>query len=411
MVERVTISEVGHAGDGVAETPQGAVFVPFTLAGEVADIERDGERGRLRTLVSPSAERATPACRHFGACGGCALQHWQSAPYLAWKEAGVATALGQRGISATIRPIRAIGPGERRRAVFTAVRRSDRVVLGFARRGSEEILPLAECPVTAPAIVAALPLLAAIAGKALSQSERAHVAVTFVDNGLDISIDGKRPSPALLATLLAFAGERTIARLTLGGETVFQNEQPQIAIDPASPGTRLFPPPGAFLQAAARAEAALAEAVLEAVGSDGPFADLFCGVGTFALRLAGRAPVLAMDSDPAALAALERSAHAARGLKTITPRRRDLLRSPPTPAELRGFAAVAFDPPRAGARRLAEELARSAVPRLAAVSCNPATFARDARILIDGGYRLLWVQPVDQFLYAPHIELVAAFAR
>lgn len=407
MSEPLVISEVGHAGDGIADTPSGRVFVPFTLAGETVTIERDDERGTLLSVLSPSPERTAPVCRHFGICGGCSLQHWQKAPYLAWKEAQVAAALSQRGIDAAIRPIAAIGLGERRRAVFTALRTEDRLVLGFSRKASDEVFAIEECPVTAPAIVTALPTLAAIAAKAVKVGRRAHVAVTAADNGLDISIEDESSAPTRLTALLGFAAESAIARLTLGGETVFQNRPPEIAID----GAVLHPLPGGFLQASAKAEAALADAVAEAVGTDGPFADLFCGVGTFALRLARRAPVLALDSDEAALAELERSARAARGLKAVTVRRRDLMRSPPAPIELRGFSAVVFDPPRVGARRLAEELAQSAVPRLAAVSCNPATFARDARILIDGGYRLSWVQPVDQFLYSPHIELVAAFER
>ena len=233
------------------------------------------------------------------------------------------------------------------------------------------------------------------------------MTVILTESGLDIDLSGDPPAPAALAALTAFAADTAIARLTVGGETAFQNRLPELRAGEAT----LYPTPGGFLQAVAAAEAALGDAVAAAIGQDGPVADLFSGIGTFTLRIARQVPVLAMDSDADALAALERAARAARGLKAVTVRRRDLMRNPPTPAELAGFASVVFDPPRAGARRLVEQLALSQVPRIAAVSCNPATFARDARTLIDGGYRLDWVQPVDQFLFSPHIELAAAFVR
>ncbi|MFO1185201.1 MAG: class I SAM-dependent RNA methyltransferase [Bauldia sp.] len=407
MTEQAVIRDVGHAGDGVAETEGGRVFVPLTLPGERVEFERQGERGTLLTVLSPSAERQEPPCRHFGACGGCALQHWHQQPYLAWKSEQVAAALAQRGLAAPIRPIIPANPGDRRRTVLTALRRVGGAILGFARRSSNEVVAIEECPVTAPAIVTAFPTIRQIAATVLGPGERAQVAVTLTDVGLDVSIEADRLASADSAALLRFASVPSLARLTVAGETIFQTREPVLAVGQSY----LHPAPGGFLQATAPAEAALAAAVDEAAGENGPVADLFCGVGTFTLRLAKRTPVLAMDSDPAALAALQKATHRARGIKAVTARRRDLMRSPPTPTELRGFAAVVFDPPRAGARRLAEELAQSTVPRIAAVSCNPATFARDARILVDGGYALSWVQPVDQFLFSPHIELAAAFQR
>ena len=408
MSETVRIGALGHAGDGIAETAEGRVFVPFTLPDETVVIERSGNRRRLVSVEEASPLRVAPVCRHFGTCGGCALQHMDRDAYLAWKREMVAKAFSQAGAAVAVEPSVAIAEGSRRRAVFSATRTSRGLVLGFQRRGTNDILPVEECPVLAPAIVSRLGILREINAIAAVSRRVMRIAVVAADNGLDIVVSGSgRPDERVLATLGRLAADAALARLTVDGREVFMNRRPEIDIG----GAVLLPPPGGFLQASAAAEAAMAEAVLGHVGSARAVLDLFAGCGTFSLRLARNAPVTAVEGDAVLLAALDLAARRSRGLKAITTRRRDLFRNPVSATELSAFPAVVFDPPAAGARAQAEAMAQSRVERIAAVSCNPATLARDARILLDGGYRLERVLPVDQFLFSPEIEVVATFSR
>jgi 23S rRNA (uracil1939-C5)-methyltransferase len=292
--------------------------------------------------------------------------------------------------------------------VFSAVRSAKGVVLGFHARGSETIVGIDTCAVLVPGIVAKLHALKAIAGVALSRWKPARVTVLLADNGLDIAITGAgKPDQTMLTKLGAFGTDPDIARLTVDGVAVFRNRVPEFEAGPAM----LLPVPGGFTQAAKAAEAALAEAVLAHVGDAAPVADLFAGIGTFTFRLAARAAVTAIEGDATLVGAITAAANRARGLKKITPLHRDLFANPLAPVELDKFGAVVFDPPAAGAKAQAEMLAKSKVAKLVAVSCNPATLARDARILIDGGYRLMRVVPVDQFLFSSEIETVATFTR
>jgi 23S rRNA (uracil1939-C5)-methyltransferase len=406
--ETVRIGSLGHAGDGIAETPDGRVFVPFTLPHETVRIERIGNRGRVLAVEDSSPLRAAPVCRHFGACGGCVLQHVQSHAYLAWKRDVVAKTLALSGIEAPVEPVVPIAVGSRRRAIFSALKTARGVILGLNRRGSHEVIAIEECPVLAPAIVSRLPTLRDIAEIAVKPRRTARITVLSASNGLDISLKGGgRPDGGALERLGSLGANAAIARLSVDDVEVFVSRRPEIDLG----GAALLPPAGGFVQASATAESALADAVLAHVGDARPVLDLFAGCGTFSLRLARSAPVAAVEGEAALLAALEEAARRARGLKPITTRRRDLFRNPMAPEELAAFGAVVFDPPAAGAKAQSEMLARSRVPRIAAVSCNPATLARDARILIDGGYRLARVLPVDQFLFSPEIEVVATFAR
>lgn len=397
---------LGHGGDGIAEIDGARVFVPFTLPGEVVEIERRGERAALTRILEASADRIQPLCRHFGVCGNCILGHMAAPAYLAWKREQVAAAFAQRGIEVAVEPTVPVGPGSRRRAAFSAVRTAKGVILGFHRRHSNEIVATADCVVIAPAIVAKLPVLREIAAVVLKPGKPARVTVLAAGNGLDIAITGAgKPSPKTLAALGRFGADLDIARLTVEGFEVFRNRLPEIAAGPAM----LFPPSGGFVQTSRSAEQALADAVTAHVGDAAPVADLFAGIGTFTFRLAARAPVTAVEGEAALVAALDLAARHATGIKRVTARRRDLFVNPLAPPELDAFGAVVFDPPAAGAKAQSEMLARARVPRVAAVSCNPATLARDARILIDGGYSLERVLPVDQFLYSAEIEAVATF--
>ena len=409
MAETVTIAELGHGGDGIAGAAGARIYVPYTLPGEAVEIERDDEgQARPVRIVTASADRVQPLCPNFTRCGTCALEHMARPAYLEWKRAQVAAAFAQRGIRAEIEATVPVEPGARRRATFSAIRAAKGTILGFHARGSGEIVPVSTCAVLHPAIVAKLPLLNKIAGVALPRWKEARVTVLAADNGLDVAITGAgKPTREMLDALGGFGTDPALARLTIDGTEVLRARQPELAAGPAM----LAPAPGGFTQAAKSAEEALAAAVLAHVGDTQPVADLFAGIGTFTFRLAAKAPVTAVEGDPALVAAIGQAANRARGLRKVTARRRDLFANPLAPAELDKFGAVVFDPPAAGAKAQAEMLAKSKVAKVVAVSCNPATLARDARILIDGGYRLTRVLPVDQFLFSAEIEAVATFER
>ncbi len=294
MAETVTIAELGAGGDGIAEIDGRRVFVPFTLPGEDVSIERTEARGRVVEILRPSPDRVAPACRHFGTCGGCALQHMEARAYHAWKRAVVEKSLALHGIAAPVEPIVPIVPASRRRAVLSAMKTAKGTVMGFHRRGANEIVPIEECPVLETAIVSRLPLLRRIAEIAARPKRRARLTVVRADNGLDIALDGGgRVDRTVLEELGALGVEQDIARLSVNGTTIFVNRRPEIATS----GGALFPPPGGFVQAAATAEARLAREVLRQVGDAGPVADLFAGIGTFTLPLAKRSPVTAMEGD------------------------------------------------------------------------------------------------------------------
>jgi 23S rRNA (uracil1939-C5)-methyltransferase len=414
VTERLLITRLGHRGDGIAATAAGDIYISYTLPGETAEVDNwpgHPDRRSLVRIEHPSAERIAPICPHFGTCGGCALQHWEAAHYRAWKRALVVEALAQAGIDAPVgEVIDAHGEG-RRRAVFHARRRGgtrDVLSVGFAAPRAHQIVAIDRCPILAPGLDGAIEAAWAIAELLDPTRKPLDIQVTASDAGLDIDVRGSGPLAAPQSAELARVAERhRLARLTRHGEIVAQRAAPTLLMGRA----RISLPPGAFLQATAAGEAALARLVAEACGEERTVADLFAGIGPFALRLAEHARVTAADSDEDAIAALKRAASTTQGLKPVNAAIRDLFRRPFTPAELKAYDCVVFDPPRQGALAQARELAASAVPNIVAVSCNPATFVRDARILIDGGYRLAQVTPVDQFRYSFHTELVARFER
>ncbi len=408
MAERLTITALGHDGDGVTERGGEKIFVPFALPGEEVEIETEGGRAELLSVITPSPDRIAPECRHFGTCGGCSMQHLAPEPYRAWKRSLVETAFAQRGIDAEVAPLVPLAPHSRRRAVFTIERQGETVTLGFNRRESHDVLAIEECPLMVPAIESRLPRLRMLAATVVARAKRGKMIVTATDTGLDIAIEGgMTPGRSDYEFLGRSVAEGWLARLTIDGTEIATSRQPELRHG----DTVLYPAAGGFLQAAAPAERAMADLVDAAIGRAGPAVDLFSGIGTFTLRLARRFPVLAVENDAGLLKALDRSMRFSKGIKTVTTRRRDLMLNPMAPPELKPFKAVVFDPPRAGAKSQCEMLAKSVVPRVVAVSCNPATLARDARILIDGGYRLTSVTPVDQFLWSSHVEVVAAFEK
>lgn len=403
----VEIARLGRHGDGADAA--GTVFAPFTLPGE--RIRGRLAQGRIEApeILVPSPHRVAPPCPAFGHCGGCALMHGQDAFLADWKRARLATALASHGIETEILPTAVSPPASRRRATLSARRTRTGLVLGFHARRGAEIIPLDACRVLAPEIVAARAALAEVAALGASRKGEPKLAVTLTETGLDVTLEGTKPldGPTRLAAA-ALAASAGLARLSWGGEPVAAPRTPVLTMGLA----RLTPPPGGFLQATREGEAALLAFVRQALGPARRVADLFAGAGTFALPLAETAEVHAVESDAPHLAALEAAWRGAGGrLKRITLERRDLFRRPLRPEELKRIDAAVFDPPRAGAAAQSEQLAKAPLARLAAVSCNPETFARDARTLIDGGWRLDRALPVDQFRWSPHVELAAAFSR
>jgi 23S rRNA (uracil1939-C5)-methyltransferase len=407
----LAIERVGAQGDGVAAGP---VFAPFALPGERVRAAVSGDRAEQVEVLVSSPDRVRPPCPHFGDCGGCALQHWAAAPYLAWKAVQIREALGREGIETEILPPFAAPPGSRRRLALHARRGQDGLAeIGFKSRRSWKLAPIEVCPVADPRLVAAFPALRRLAAPLFEHPKSAPTLhATLTETGLDVDITGVEQRSGGLsadasARLAALAAAADFARVTLSGEILYQARAPMIRIGRASVAL----PPGGFLQAAAEAEAAMGEFIRAALAGAKSVADLYCGVGAFALRLAEDTAVTAYDVAGPAVAALRAAHGAAPGLKAIAAEARDLVRRPVLAAQLNRMDAVVIDPPRAGAAEQHRELARSKVGRVAGVSCNPATFARDARILTDAGFSLKRVLPVDQFLWSPHVELVGVFER
>ena len=413
--ETVTIDTLGAQGDGIFHASNGPVYVPFSLPGETLAIARVKNHGTILSYGETSPDRIAPACRHFGpdgkggSCGGCSLQHMAKPAYNAFKRSLVVAALKSKGIDLPVGELVEAQPGERRRVVFAARRTEKDVLIGFNQAESHHIVPIEECPISAPGIVASLDALKKIGGAAATTAEPFRMTVIETLSGLDVAIDGikalaDKERRTVTETVLALRG---IARVSVNGEIVIEPRKP--LIDMA--GVAVAPPPGAFTQATIAAEEAMVRLTLAHLGKVKRAADLFAGIGTFALRLARMAQVHAVESDEKAIRALDHAARNTQGLKPVSVERRDLFRRPLMVSELKGFDAVVFDPPRAGAEEQCKELARSVVKKIVAVSCNPLSLARDLAILQAGGYRVTSVTPIDQFLWTSHVEVVATLTK
>jgi 23S rRNA (uracil1939-C5)-methyltransferase len=391
------ITALGRRGEGIAEIDGRRVFVPLALPGETVDITIDGERGSLLSVLAPSPDRIAPFCPHFGPCGGCQLQHMSAASYAAFKRGLVETALRHAGIEAPVGPlVDARGQGRRRITLHALGGRA-----GFMGFHTHHLHDIDRCPITVPALAEA-PAIARTCHAAIGDCD---IALTATLTGLDVEVKPKkRAKPERLAPLLA---QFRLARVSLAGEPVLMAQPPVVKMGKAMVEIA----PQGFLQATEAAEEILAAEVLAALRGLNHVADLFSGAGPFALRLAETARVYAADSDRAGIEALNKAHRHAKGLKQIEAVRRDLFREPLTAIELNRFDGLVFDPPRAGAEAQAREIARSRVRHVVAVSCEPSTFARDARVLIEGGYRLESVRPVDQFAFSTHVEIVGIFRR
>ena len=405
---RLKIGRLGAQGDGIAWTERGQAYIPFALPGETVTAAVEGERGTLMALIERSPERVEPPCRHFGICGGCVLQHLEPSAYRHWKREKLVHALRARGIEVPVEALVACAPESRRRAAFTVRRTEAGMLLGYNEAQSNRIVDIEECPILLPEIVAALPALRTLASIIAMTGSPFRLQVTATASGLDIaaSEQGKLSDEARQAATRHVL-EVGFARLSADGEIIVEPRKPMVTAGDVA----IEPPPGGFLQAVAAAEDAMAALVVQHLAKSRKVADLFSGAGAFALRLARHAEVHAVEADEAALGALDRAFRFATGLKRVTSEKRDLFRRPLTFKELNAFGGVVFDPPRAGAEDQAKQLARSDVPRLAAVSCNPVTLARDLKILVEGGYALQRVVPIDQFLWSAHVEAVALLEK
>lgn len=413
--QTVKIQSLGAQGDGIAHCPEGTVYVPFTLPGETVAIARVKDQGTIMSITEASPDRREPACRHFGpdgkngTCGGCSLQHVQDEPYHDFKRNLVVAALRSKGLDVEVDPLVICRPGERRRVVFTARKTEKGLLLGFSQANSHHIVAIEECPIAAPAIVSRLDAIRAIGLPLASKAEPFRITVMETLSGLDIAVDGiksvnDKQRRALTETVLSMRG---IARVSLSGEILIEPQKPVIEFG----NVKVAPPAGSFVQATKVAEEAMAERVVAHVGKSKRIADLFCGTGTFTLRLARVGKVHGVEAEDKPLKSLDFAARNTPGLKPVTIERRDLFRHPLIAKELKLYDAVVFDPPRAGAEAQCKELARSTVKKIVAVSCNPLSFARDLSILVEGGYRITSVTPIDQFLWSPHVEAVATLEK
>jgi 23S rRNA (uracil1939-C5)-methyltransferase len=405
---RLQIERLGARGEGVARGPEGDVSVPYALTGETIIAEIDGSRGKLVEIRTPSADRIPAFCRYFSCCGGCAVQTLAFEPYAEWKKGLVAEAMRRTGLAASAeRMVDAHGEG-RRRATFHA--RTDGAAgatCGFMEARAHTIVEIDECPILAPSLREAAQIARALAKTLAASGRPLDILVTATGSGLEVDIKGHGPlNDDETQRLVRFALRHDLARLSNHGVIVALQRPPLVAMGRAMVAI----PPGAFLQATAAGEAALAAEVCSALHGASRVADLFAGVGTFSLRLAEFASVHAVDSNGAALEALDRAARGA-GLRPVNIETRDLFRRPLSAQDLASFDALVFDPPRAGAELQTRATANSGIPIVVAVSCNAQTFARDAAILCSGGYTLERVLPVDQFRHSPHIEIVGTFRR
>jgi 23S rRNA (uracil1939-C5)-methyltransferase len=410
LVQDALIDGLGRRGEGLAQGGRGLVHIPGALPGERVLARIEGERGRLVDILEPSPDRIAPVCPHFGDCGGCVTQHLGRALHARWKRDLVTRALADARVAAPVGAlVDAHGEG-RRRATFHArlAGPGAPVEVGFMRARAHEIVQIESCPVLAPTMSGALGAARTLAESLRNVGKPLDIGVTATLNGLDIDIRGCGALDLpMRAKLIDAADLLDLARLSNHGETLIERRAPEVVMGAA----RVQPPPGGFLQATCEGERVLAELTLGALQGARRVADLFCGAGAFALRLAAGHEVHAFEFDRPALAALTRAARATHGLRAISCEPRNLFSRPVSSAELKPFDGVVFDPPRVGAQAQARELAASTVPKIVAISCNAESFASDMHILVAGGYRLESVTPIDQFRFSPHVEIVGVLTR
>ncbi|EJF75297.1 class I SAM-dependent RNA methyltransferase [Bartonella alsatica] len=408
MNDNVIIDHIGANGHGVIKTLHGLVYVPFTLPGECAEIAVHRKYATLVALKKKSPERIQPLCQHFGECGGCTLQHWRADAYRVWKRQLVVDALKECGLDVVVSPLIRCKPYSRRRITLTASITPQGYRIGFNRHLSHEIVALEECPVSCPEIISKLDDIRKLCAFLSNYAKRFHITITYVANGLDVAVSGCiiRHEP-IRQKIVHMALACGITRLSVEGEVLVEREKPLIYFGDVC----VEFPTGGFLQATFEAENIMGKIILTHLRKAKNALDLFSGIGTFTLRMAKKMNVHAVENDGAALANLDLAARFATGLKTVTCEKRDLFRRPLSVKELECFECVVFDPPRAGAEEQVRELAKTTIPRIVSISCNPITFARDLSLLVAGGYTVEQIIPIDQFLWSPHVEIIAFLSK
>ncbi|WP_299661340.1 class I SAM-dependent RNA methyltransferase [uncultured Ruegeria sp.] len=403
MTQQHTIIRLGHQGDGIADGP---IYAPRTLPGEVVSGTLSGQVLADIRVETPSDQRVKAPCRHHKACGGCQLQHAADEFVADWKVEVVRNALAAQGLDAPMRPIYTSPEYSRRRATIAVRRTKKGTLAGFHGRASDAITEIPDCHLLHPSLTRAIPVAEALALLGGSRKGVLAVTLTLSEGGLDVAVKGGKPLDGPLEMALAHATEHHgLARLSWDDEVIAMRTPPVQHFGPVG----VVPPPGAFLQATKDGEQALLQAITEATQGARRIVDLFAGCGTFSLPLARSAEVHAVEGEAEMIKAMDQGWRKAQGLKQVTTEARDLFRRPLMPDELKKFDAVVLDPPRAGAEAQVAELAQARCPVIAYVSCNPVTFARDAKILVNAGYTLEWVQVVDQFRWSSHTELAARF--
>ncbi|MZR32118.1 23S rRNA (uracil(1939)-C(5))-methyltransferase RlmD [Sneathiella litorea] len=418
MTVDLTIDHIGSSGDGIAEKDGKRYYIPFTVPGDRVKASLVEEHGNgflmaVEEIMTPGPDRTAPACRHFGTCGGCSLQHLDPTTTAAWKRQRIVDCLSMAGIEkAEVLKTISCPPGSRRRVEFIASKRKKGVMIGFHQRRSHQIFDVGDCPVIDPQLLGLVKPLRALLPSLLPRNSEARILATVTENGPDILITAKKELDLeVRETLANFATEQALARIAWRQNA---KETPEVIAARLLAEVKLnnVPvtlPPGSFLQASKAGETALADFARSALGDARNIADLFAGVGSFTFPLAANAPVHAVEGDAELVNGLQNAAN--RAILPVTSETRDLFQRPLLTAELNSYDGLLFDPPRAGAKAQAEEIAKSNIPVVVAISCNPVTFARDVRILTDGGYRLDEVLPVDQFLFSPHIEMAAVLRQ
>ncbi|WP_374467287.1 class I SAM-dependent RNA methyltransferase [Ferrovibrio sp.] len=421
------IERMGGQGHGVLTHDGVRYYVPFTVPGDrvaakVGEERGDGYAAHVSVLEAEGPDRVEPPCRHFQACGGCALQHWAEAPYNAWKRDKLAAALVRRDfVDPPVADLVAVPAQSRRRAEFIVRRVKDRVLLGFHEAASRKIVDLEDCTVLRPALLAPLPALRAALIEVLGDGWAIDLKLTDTETGLDALITGKLKMRVQERIALSKAA-KAIGLARLSWRFDMRGDAELLYQGGAAPLVRfgahgVILPPGGFLQATVEAEQAMADFALEALKDTKRVADLFSGCGAFALRLAAVGKtVLAADADRPAIAALQAAVKTAGLAGRLNAQARDLERQPLAPAELKKLDAVLLDPPRAGAKAQVQQLALAAAAGAAPgivvmAACDPSSFARDARTLADAGWRLEQAVPIDQFRWSPHLEIVSLFRR
>ena len=409
--KEVVITRLGHQGDGVVQsTDQNDLYVPLALAGEKVKIEYVDNKVTLHSIIESSPERVKPPCEHYKSCGGCNLQHLSKQAYIEWKTENIIQAFKSQGITdLPIDPMFVVEERSRRRAVLGARRTKKTLLLGFHGRRTHDIIDINDCYILSPAIQSKLESLKALLRPLISRKAEIRLTVIEADNGLDIALENvnKELDADTYQEIANICNEHQIARLTIDNEAIFSQCTPYLSFD----NINMEIASGGFLQAVQSAQNFMTSIIIDNLQDTKQALDLFSGMGTFTLPMAKKVKVTAVESDKLALKSLEASTNKLQEVKPIDLVKRDLFTDPLMTKELNAYDFVVMDPPRSGAIAQAKQLAGSSVPTIVCVSCNPATLARDIRALIDGGYSLLRIAPVDQFLYSAHVEVIAILKR